>query len=276
MNSDSEDSHRSESRGTANKDDSEEIRALRAELSKLRHLDGDHADRRPRRRPSGERRLAERQDVLESQLTATRQANNELSKNLFNMLDPLSADITRRFEESDRKFEDVKAELKREGREVRRKIREYEADLECISQQIEATAPGADGEYQECEEEDNEDEAREQLLQQVRRRPHYGDLTYDELNSKIRSVWPPCSFAMVNEQWTLMEVVADGIFELRTDSESQSALPAPARPAEPALPAPLEPVAGFGAVDGVDRRLFSPALGQQPQSPMTVEPQATT
>ena len=63
----------------------------------------------------------------------------EQLKNIHNLLDPLGADIARRFEDSGRKMSEMQSDLKREAKDMRRKIRRYESDLQCISQQVEAT-----------------------------------------------------------------------------------------------------------------------------------------
>ena len=70
--------------------ETEQIRALRAELSKLRHLDSEapQSKRSAIRKASDERGLHERQDNMDKRLEQLTKVILEQQKNIHNLLDP--------------------------------------------------------------------------------------------------------------------------------------------------------------------------------------------
>ena len=244
--------------------ETEQVRALRAELSKLQHLDSEapRSNRSASRKASAERRLHERQDNMDKRLEQLTKVILEQQKNIHNLLDPLGADIARRFEESDRKMTEMQSDLKREAKDMRRKIRQYEADLQCISQQIEANGD----DYQECDE-DADDATSAALQQQVRRDLEFGDVTYEELHDCLLAAHATCSISYVNEHWSFLDIVTDGVFTLRPD---------PLKPSAAYPPASEQPPLAAVEKDHTERRLFSPAVRSWAQSLVTAEPGATT
>ena len=240
------------------------LHALRHELSKLTHLSGGEERPDERRRParrstrkssSSERAIHARQDSIEAQLQAMRVLIENQHKTMSNLLSPLSADIAARFQQSEEQLNDMKDELKRESRRVRDKIREHEAHIDCIAQQI---VPG-DEEYEECLDDDGTEQSGSSSQIQVRRDNFHGDVTYEELAMKISLQFPGMDMLdKINELWMTLPIVADGVVTLQT-GEAPAALQPPPEAAGP-----------------VSRQLFSPATNWPPQSPLTAEPGATT
>ena len=73
--------------------------------------------------------LARVKDTIEAKMNSIYTAIADEHKSIVNLLTPLSADIARRFEESDHKLTEVQQRLEDESQAVRRKIREYKGDL---------------------------------------------------------------------------------------------------------------------------------------------------
>ena len=71
----------------------------------------------------------ERQDALEARLESVFSAIENQHKNLENLFSPLSFEI-------DGKLDAMKTEFQKESKSVRRMIRDYEANMNCIAQLI--------------------------------------------------------------------------------------------------------------------------------------------
>ena len=251
----------------ANQTKDAEIQELRRELSKLKHLDQtgqqsldrarDSVARSSKRHTSSERAIVARQDALESQMAAMRALIEAQHKDMTNLLSPLTADISQRLEQSDARPLAVHDELKRESRDVRRRIREHEANLDCIAQRIDQ----GDEQYEECEDDEaGPDTGGSRVTQEVRRDRQHGDVTYDELAVKVKEIFPQIPIlSQLNQHWLTLPVVVEGVYTFRYDE-------APAAQQQP--PDALGPVS---------RQLFTPGTqAWPPQSPLSAEPGAMT
>ena len=185
----------------------EELDSLKSELSKLHDLD-QHPVRRRRSRSGGgslhqdaiEDRFNSMQQMMEQR---TQQLLEQQQKQMLNLLSPLTAEISGKFAEQSQLIDGLRDEVQREGREARRKIRAFESDLECISQQL----PAGD-DYNEEEQQDDAEDS--EVVLQVRGDPLRGEVTYDDLVEAIKASNPACSINYINEHWSMLPVITDG------------------------------------------------------------------
>ena len=257
----------------------EDMKTLQDELSKLNDLnDNAHGivDSRRRRSQSRDAAVTARQDALDAKLDSMRRMMEEQSKHMVNLLSPLSAEISGRFAEQAQQFEGLRDEVHRGGREARRRIRNMQADLDCVTQQMQDP-----GDYAEN---DNDEEQHEQdvaeIIYQTRGDPVHGEVTYEGLVAAVQAIHPQCTISYINEHWSMLPIITDGEVALRAvEAPAQAGAPAPPASA-PARPLVLEPgPAGTRALP-TERSLFSPGPAPLQQFPTTAgtiqRPNATT